>query len=93
MGIKVVSSIPAVERTRRARPTRGSFPARLVEQEEPRASAHSIPVGVLVEGVARGTKVVEVRVEATSASDVVAVVVVGTAAEVVAHPSSRRVPV
>lgn len=51
----------------------------------------SSPFGEVVEGAARGTEVVEVRVEVTSAPDVVAVVAVETAAgEVVAHPSYRR---
>lgn len=51
----------------------------------------SSPSAGAVEGTARGTEVVEVRVEVTSEPDVVAVLVVETAAgEVVAHPSSRR---
>lgn len=87
-----MSSIPAVERTRRATSTHGCVPVRLSEEEELKVSSDSIPVGEVVEGAARGMQVVEVRAEATSALDVVAVHVAETAARLVVahHPSASR---
>lgn len=86
------SFIPATERTRQARLTRGFVPVRPREQEEPGAWQYSILSGEVVETAARGMEVVEVQT-VVSASAAAAVLVAGMVGMVAARPSSRRVHV